>query len=342
MGGLLSRPVKRVRADVERSNCVVTQNEDHAQVGSHDDGINRLFGAGGEGVDFVGAETRVERIPFEDLPSLYRGLLLRWGELAVAPPEPGQSLEMIHGGSGGRLVEMFVGDGDALAFAQFVQGFEKAVRHFLVLDAPDVFDDTGALVWRQSLNFRDDLRSGHVRGLFTPVVPGCKGGLQAVALNVKCLAVGRHTRPRINMSTKTERKSTRYGGDRGGNILEFYTEEFRPEPSPVELFRQHVIQWFLAAKTLRQFETMRLTDRPTAEDLASHRMICSALIAFGEFASHYARQLKNEVNLEAVGLSVECIEAETRLLHDNFRMFHDNTLASSEAEALLKEAFNEA
>lgn len=140
---------------------------------------------------------------------------------------------------------------------------------------------------------------------------------------------------------QTTQSKTRFGGPRGGNLLEFYTEEFRPEPTSVEIFRQHVIQWFFAAKHLRFFETSRLTDSPTPEDLASHRMVCSALITFGEFASNFARKSKSEVNLAAVGLSVESIEAETRLLRNNFKMFHDNTISYSEADSVLKEAFNE-
>lgn len=142
------------------------------------------------------------------------------------------------------------------------------------------------------------------------------------------------------MSQVTESQQ-RFGGHRGGNILEFYTEEFRPEPTSNEIFRQHVIQWFFAAKHLRYFETIRLTDKPAAEDLASHRMVCSALITFGEFASNFARRSKSEVNLEAVGLSVENIEAETRLLRNNFRMFHDNTISYAQADSVLNEAFNE-
>src|SRR5204862_6132486 len=76
-------------------------------------------------------------------------------------------------------------------------------------------------------------------------------------LESKVSNVVRHTRPRTYMSTITERKTARYGGHRGGNILEFYAEEFRPEALPVELFRQQVIQWFLAAQALRVFEALR-------------------------------------------------------------------------------------
>ena len=139
----------------------------------------------------------------------------------------------------------------------------------------------------------------------------------------------------------TDEPMPRLEGYRRGNILEFYAEEFRPEPAPVELFRQHLIQWFFAAKHLRYFEVIRLTDKPMPEDLASHRMVCSALISFGEFAASFCKQFKGQVDLPSVGLSVECIESETRLLQNNLRMFHDHTMSRSEADAVLREAFHE-
>ena len=131
-------------------------------------------------------------------------------------------------------------------------------------------------------------------------------------------------------------RSTRFGGPRGGNILEFYAREFKAEPLPAELFRQHVSQWFFAAKVLRIFESFNLTHKPSDGDLASHRMVCSALITFGEFASNFARK-EEGMKLDSVGLSVENIEAETRLLRDNFRMFHDDTMTCDEAEEILGE-----
>ncbi len=67
-------------------------------------------------------------------------------------------------------------------------------------------------------------------------------------------------------------------------------------------------------------------------------MVCSALITFGEFASNFARN-EEEMNLNSVGLSVENIEAETRLLRDNFRMFHDDTMSCDEAEEIMGEVF---
>ena len=140
------------------------------------------------------------------------------------------------------------------------------------------------------------------------------------------------------MSTAAQQKRT-LGGQGGGNILEFYTEEFKPRPSPAALFRQHVVQWFFAAKQLRVFEALQLSDSPSEPDLASHRMVCSALITFGEFASNFCRQNSEEIALSAVDLSVESIEAETRLLRDNFQMFHDETMSDAEAQEILNKAF---
>jgi hypothetical protein len=68
-------------------------------------------------------------------------------------------------------------------------------------------------------------------------------------------------------------------------------------------------------------------------------MVCSALITFGEFASIFAR--KSDVDLKSVGLSIKGIEAETRLLRDNFQMFHDDTMSMEEAENILAAAFKE-
>jgi hypothetical protein len=141
------------------------------------------------------------------------------------------------------------------------------------------------------------------------------------------------------MLEQASEQVTRFGGHRGGNILEFYTEEFRPEPSPVEVFRQHVVQWFFAAKHLRIFEVRNLTDTPREEDIESHRLVSSALITFGEFATIFAKANKQALNLESLGLTVESIEVETRLLRDSFKMFHEETMTIAEANQLLEEAF---
>lgn len=139
----------------------------------------------------------------------------------------------------------------------------------------------------------------------------------------------------------TAHKKTVLGGVRGGNILEFYAEEFKPQASPIGLFRQHLASWFFAARLLRIFEANKLTSAPAEEDLASHRVACSALITFGEYASIFARKQPAELDLQSLGITVESIEAETRLLRDNFRMFHDQTMSEQEAESVLM-ALNEA
>jgi len=139
------------------------------------------------------------------------------------------------------------------------------------------------------------------------------------------------------MSNSIEK--TRFDGPRGGNILEFYSREFKPEPSPFEMFRQHVSQWFFASRMLRAFEATALAHKPSEQDLSSHQIACAALITFGAFASSFAKNHKDEVELEKVGLKVDDIEAETRLLRDNFKMFHDDTMSQEEAEKVLKEAF---
>lgn len=136
------------------------------------------------------------------------------------------------------------------------------------------------------------------------------------------------------MNTATQ---ARPSGSRGRGILEFYTEEFQPAPAPADLFRQRVIQWFFAVKHLRFFEANKLTENPAPEDLASHERVCSALIRFGEFAGPFARTGGAQADLLAVGLSAEDIAAETRLLRNNFKMFHDDTISYSEADAVLKE-----
>lgn len=141
------------------------------------------------------------------------------------------------------------------------------------------------------------------------------------------------------MLKQTDKRATRFGGYRGGNILECYTEDFRPEPSPFQMFRQHVVQWFFAVKHLRRFEVTNLTDSPQLEDLNSHKLVCSTLITFGQFAVKFARENKTGANLESLGLTVEAIEVEIRLLQDSFGMFHDDTMTLSDAKNILEEAF---
>ena len=71
-------------------------------------------------------------------------------------------------------------------------------------------------------------------------------------------------------------------------------------------------------------------------------MLCSVLITFGEFATNLARERGAELDLESIEMTIGSIEAETRLLRDNFKMFHDDTISAEEAERVLMEAFHEA
>src|SRR6266699_673059 len=95
--------------------------------------------------------------------------------------------------------------------------------------------------------------------------------------------------------TETTENKTRFGGLRGGNILEFYSREFKPEPSPFEMFRQHVSQWFFASRMLRAFEATALSNKPSEQDLSSHEIACAALITFGAFASSLPNTIKRKL-----------------------------------------------
>jgi hypothetical protein len=134
----------------------------------------------------------------------------------------------------------------------------------------------------------------------------------------------------------TEQASTR-AEHKGGSLLDFYVEEFRPEVLSPDSFRQRVSDWFFATKHLRRFESTRLLTNPAPADLATHRLVVDALIAFGQFASDFARTQK--VDLRPINIVVESIEAETSFLKYRIEMYHEPTMPSAEAERLLKEIF---
>lgn len=130
------------------------------------------------------------------------------------------------------------------------------------------------------------------------------------------------------------------GGHRRGNILQLFPREFKPEPTADAMFRQHVAQWFLATKMLRYWESELLNNGSAGEkDLAMHRLACSTLITFGEFASMFAREHEGSLNLQAINVKVVDIEAETRLLRGNFKMYHDPGMTDDQAEDILSNAF---
>src|SRR5207247_5221005 len=98
------------------------------------------------------------------------------------------------------------------------------------------------------------------------------------------------------------------------------------------------VRWFEHSRMLRDFENKHLLANASAEDLRAHRVVISDLIADGEILSWQARQ--SAVDFSSVGFSIEDIEAETRLLRDNARMFHE-PLPLGEAERILAAAFGQ-
>jgi len=98
------------------------------------------------------------------------------------------------------------------------------------------------------------------------------------------------------------------------------------------------VRWFEHCRLLRDFENQHLLATPSPEDLRAHRVVIADLIADGEILAWQAAQ--GEADLSQVGFKVEDIEAETRLLRDNFRMFHE-PMPPAEAERILGAVFGE-
>jgi hypothetical protein len=104
-------------------------------------------------------------------------------------------------------------------------------------------------------------------------------------------------------------------------------------PLPAEATR-----WFEHCRMLREFENQFLLTNAGKDNLHAHRVVIADLIADGEILAWQARQSKTD--FRTVGFSVEDIEAETRLLRDNFRMFHE-AMPAAEAERILEAAFGQ-
>jgi hypothetical protein len=98
------------------------------------------------------------------------------------------------------------------------------------------------------------------------------------------------------------------------------------------------VRWFEACRMLRDFENRHLLVNPGSDDLRAHRVVIADLIADGEILAWQARQ--SRVDLSAADFKIEDIEAETRLLRDNARMFHE-PMPAEEAEHILKEVFGQ-
>lgn len=96
------------------------------------------------------------------------------------------------------------------------------------------------------------------------------------------------------------------------------------------------VRWFEHCRLLRDFENRYLLNEPTIDDLRAHRVVLADLIADGEILSWQARQ--SGADFSPVGFTVDDIEAETRLLRDNFRMFHE-PMPSEDADRILEGIF---
>lgn len=96
------------------------------------------------------------------------------------------------------------------------------------------------------------------------------------------------------------------------------------------------VRWFERCRLLRDFENKHLLQNAAADDLRAHRVVITDLIADGEILAWQARQ--SGLDLTPVGFTIEDIEAETRLLRDNARMFHE-PMPAAEVERILEAAF---
>lgn len=109
---------------------------------------------------------------------------------------------------------------------------------------------------------------------------------------------------------------------------------FTPELQQAEAFRRQVAQWFYAAQDSRV--VLALTDS-SAVDQQHLRGLFSSLIAWGEWAQTQIRA--ERIDLSPIGVSLQDVSAETRILRDTFRSAFDNCLSQDEAADVLKEVF---
>jgi len=98
------------------------------------------------------------------------------------------------------------------------------------------------------------------------------------------------------------------------------------------------VRWFEHCRSLRDFEDKHLLNSPREDDLRAHRVVIADLIADGEILAWQSRQ--TGADLSSVGFKIEDIEAETRLLRDSARMFHE-PMPLTEAERVLEGVFGQ-
>lgn len=109
---------------------------------------------------------------------------------------------------------------------------------------------------------------------------------------------------------------------------------FSPEMQAEEQFRRDVAQWFFAAVQC-QVSIAQLDDSPESMDL--NRRFLSSLIGWGKWAEQQARNKK--IDLSPIGVTVDDVAAETRILRMTYRSAFENIFSKEEADAVLKEVF---
>jgi len=109
---------------------------------------------------------------------------------------------------------------------------------------------------------------------------------------------------------------------------------YQPEIQTTEAFRLKLAQWFGEANQCR-------IDLSLSEGQAVHkdlqRGMLTSLIAYGEWAQMRTR--KEKIDLSPIGVTLEDVAAETRILRDTYRSAFENALSTAEAESVLKEVF---
>jgi hypothetical protein len=120
--------------------------------------------------------------------------------------------------------------------------------------------------------------------------------------------------------------------------LPYMLRETRRERLAGASLLAEAVRWFEHCRMLRDFENDHLLEAADDESLRVHRVVASDLIADGELLAWEAR--RENLDLSAAGFKVEDLEAETRLLRDNFAMFH-TPMPAAEAEPILEAAFGQ-
>ena len=109
---------------------------------------------------------------------------------------------------------------------------------------------------------------------------------------------------------------------------------YQPEMQSAEAFRLKLAQWFLEATQCRFDISL---SEGSAADIDRKRGMLTSLIAYGEWAQMQTG--KEKLDLSPIGVTLEDVAAETRILRDTYRSTFENALSTAEAEAVLKEVF---